>query len=135
MLGHLCLLRKRTTQRPTHIGVRWSGLQFHQGNCNISECPTKKDLYAHLKDLILLDTGSTLKATFMNEEMVTDIRKSATPMKMTTNAGNTMIGLEATIPGNGTTWFNPDQIGTCMVSLTWWTNTVLLTTPNRRTPS
>jgi hypothetical protein len=29
---------------------------------------------------------------------------------MTTNTSNKMIGLEATVPGNGQTWFDPNQI-------------------------
>ena len=46
----------------------------------------------------------------MNPEMVTDIKVSEQPVSMTTNTGNKMIGLEATVPGNGQTWFDPNQI-------------------------
>ena len=99
-----------TTARPEGQQlVRWSGLQFQQENYEKQE-PQSDDAFAHLKDVIILDTGSTLKATFMNDEMVTNIRKSDTPIKMTTNAGNAMIGLEAIVPGHGQTWFDPDQI-------------------------
>jgi hypothetical protein len=95
--------------------VRWSGFQFQQEtgtevNEDWNEEPSNNK-YAHLKDVILLDTGSSMiKATFMNEEMVTDIKKLDTPIKMTTNAENAMIGLEAKVPGNGHTWFDPKQI-------------------------
>jgi hypothetical protein len=60
--------------------------------------------------VILLDTGSTLKATFMNPELVTDIQVANTPISMRTNAGSKKIELEATVPGFGPTWFDPDQI-------------------------
>jgi hypothetical protein len=67
-------------------------------------------LFAYLKNVILLDTGSTLKAAFMNPDMVTDIKVSEQPVSMTTNTSKKMIGLEATVPGNGQTWFDPNQI-------------------------
>ncbi len=60
--------------------------------------------------MILLDTGSTLKATFMNPELVTDIQTTNTPILMRTNAGTKKIELEATVPGFGSTWFDPNQI-------------------------
>jgi hypothetical protein len=63
-----------------------------------------------LKDVILLDTGSTLKATFMNPNLVTDIQATRTPVSMTTNTGTKKIELEATIPGFGSTWYDPSQI-------------------------
>jgi hypothetical protein len=46
----------------------------------------------------------------MNPDMVTDIKVSEQPVSMTTNTGKKMIGLEATVPGNGQTWFDPNQI-------------------------
>jgi hypothetical protein len=61
--------------------------------------------------VILLDTGSTLKATFMNPDLVTDVKVSETPVEMTTNARNKkMIKLEATVPANGQVCFDPGQI-------------------------
>jgi hypothetical protein len=64
-----------------------------------------------LKDVILLDTGSTLKATFMNPDLVTTkIKVTRTPVSMTTNAGTKKIKVKATIPGFGSTWYDPNQI-------------------------
>jgi hypothetical protein len=83
----------------------WSGLQFQQDTHSAHNNP-----FAHLRNVILLDTGSTLKATFMNPDMVTNIQVSKEPVSMTTNAGNKMIGLEATVPGYGRTWFDRNQI-------------------------
>lgn len=86
--------------------VSWSGLQL-QESCNHQQAD---DRFAHLKNVILLDTGSTLKATFMNPDMVVDIQEIESPVSMTTNAGNKMVTHEATIPGSGQTLFDPSQI-------------------------
>jgi hypothetical protein len=56
-------------------------------------------LFEHLRDVILLNTGSTLKATFMNPDLVTNIHVTNTPLSMTANAGTKKIELEATVPG------------------------------------
>ena len=87
--------------------VRWSGLQFQQDQMQEQR---NDNSFAHLRDVILLDTGSTLKATFMNSEMVTDIKVSDAPISMATNTGKKLLGLEANVPGNGQTWFDPNQI-------------------------
>jgi hypothetical protein len=60
--------------------------------------------------MILLDTGLTLKPTFMNPNLVTNIQATRTPVSMTTNAGTKKIELEATILGFGSTWYDPNQI-------------------------
>jgi hypothetical protein len=44
----------------------------------------------------------------MYPDMVTDVRVSDTPVLMTTKWGNKMLGLEATVPGHGQVWFDPD---------------------------
>ncbi len=46
----------------------------------------------------------------MNPELVTDIQVTNTPISMRTNAGTKKIELEATVPGFGPTWFDPNQI-------------------------
>jgi hypothetical protein len=87
--------------------VTWSGFQFQQDDLK----QPSTSLFEHLKDVILLDTGSTLlKATFMNPNLVTNIQATRTPVSMTTNAGTKKIELEATIPGFGSTWYDPKQI-------------------------
>jgi hypothetical protein len=82
--------------------VEWSGFQFQQQQSGT--------LLHRLKDVIVLDTGSTLKATFMNPELVTDIRVAPQTVSMATNTGCKTMDLEAAIPGFGLTWFNPNQI-------------------------
>jgi len=44
-----------------------------------------------LKDVIILDTGSTIPATFMNVAFLTNIRQSDKHMNMVTNAGSKVI--------------------------------------------
>ena len=42
--------------------------------------------FGYLKDAIILDTGSTIPATFMNTDLVTNIKVSKKPITMQTNA-------------------------------------------------
>jgi hypothetical protein len=99
--------RTPTTTRNSHSIVRWSGFQFHERDCNVQE---GEHLFTHLQDVILLDTGSTVNATFMNSDLVTNIRTTTTPISMTTNTGTKKLKLKATVPGFGSTWFDPNQI-------------------------
>jgi hypothetical protein len=46
----------------------------------------------------------------MNPELVTNIQMRNTPILMQTNAGTKKIVLEATVPGFGSMWFDPNQI-------------------------
>ena len=48
-----------------------------------------------LKNVFILDTGSTISATVMNEELVTNIKKAKIPTIMTTNAGTKILDTEA----------------------------------------
>ena len=68
------------------------------------------DKFANLKNVILLDTGSSLKATFMNADLVSDITVSKNPVGMKTNAGSKLITLQAQVKGFGTTWYDPTQM-------------------------
>ena len=44
-----------------------------------------------LKDIIILDTGSTIVATFMNDAFLMDIQPSDRHMTMRTNAGTKVL--------------------------------------------
>jgi hypothetical protein len=46
----------------------------------------------------------------MNPDLVTDIQATRTPVSITANTGTKKIELEATIPGFGSTWYDPNQI-------------------------
>ena len=41
--------------------------------------------FSHLRNVVLLDTGSALKATIINPNLVTDIITTSNPVVMTTN--------------------------------------------------
>ena len=69
--------------------------------------PTKQR--RNLKDMIILDSGSTIKATFMNPKFLTNIRKSDNPIIMQTNAGVRKIELEGDLEGFGTVRFDSEQ--------------------------
>ena len=47
---------------------------------------------------------------FSNPDLVTNVRSVATPMSLATNAGTRSVTKEATVPGFGTVWYNPDAI-------------------------
>ena len=56
----------------------------------------------------MLDTGSSINGTICNEKFVTNIRKSNSPLFMTTNAGTRKLEYDATIPGLGDVKFDPE---------------------------
>ena len=43
--------------------------------------------FSNLNDVILLNSGSMLGATFMNPDMVHDVKVTKMPISMATNAG------------------------------------------------
>ena len=45
----------------------------------------------NLYDRILLDSGSTIKVTFMNPDLVANIKPSKNPLHMSTNKGANKI--------------------------------------------
>jgi len=63
-----------------------------------------------LKDEIILDTGLTLPATFMNPDLVTDIKSSKFPLVMNTNAGSKVLNKQANVLGFGKAWFDDTQM-------------------------
>ena len=65
---------------------------------------------SYLKNVILLDTGSTLKATFINPNLVTDIITSRNPVGINTNAGTNRIILKETVKGIGHAWYDSTQV-------------------------
>ncbi|WP_427962039.1 hypothetical protein, partial [Acidithiobacillus sp.] len=63
-----------------------------------------------MKDVILLDSGSSIGATFMNPDLVTDIKMAKQPINMTTNAGEKIIGLEGQVKGFGKVYYDPTMM-------------------------
>ncbi|MGC8553781.1 MAG: hypothetical protein ACP5O7_13110 [Phycisphaerae bacterium] len=77
----------------------WSGLTVTTA---VQECGSmhkqidQKKCKACIKDLsdvILLDSGSSIGATFMNPDLVTGIKVAKHPLILTTNAGSKVLGL------------------------------------------
>ena len=68
------------------------------------------DKFIHLKNEVILDTGSTTPATFMNKELVTDIQDTKFPLLMNTNTGTKVLNKQANIIGFGKAWFDEDQM-------------------------
>ena len=86
----------------------WCGFQYKQTQATQLKQSGKS--YEGLRDEIILDTGSTLPATFMNPEMVTGIQKTKFPLVMNTNAGSKVLDKQANVIGFGKAWFDEDQM-------------------------
>ena len=110
---------RRSGSKSKNKNLSWSSFQHHafsgfQKEGLVNKQSTKKSgskRYSHLKDMIILDTGSTIKATLMNPDFVHDVRVSKRPMNMGTNAGNKRMNLEATVPDMGPgCYFDPEWV-------------------------
>ena len=55
--------------------------------------------FDYLHDKFILDSGSTLRATIKNQDLVINIRKSDDPINMVTNASNKLMDFDGNIPG------------------------------------
>ena len=66
--------------------------------------------FTNLKDVFILDSGSTIDGTIMNPDFVTNVRPSKSPIGMTTNVGAKLLNIEAEVPGFGRVWFDPEQM-------------------------
>ena len=63
-----------------------------------------------MKTKFILDTGSTIGATVMNPDLVTNIRPSEKPLLMSTNAGTKRLSLDAGVDGFGVAKFDNEQL-------------------------
>ncbi|MGC9293591.1 MAG: hypothetical protein ACP5EP_12880, partial [Acidobacteriaceae bacterium] len=93
----------------------WSGYQLHVATMtkDMSGAAVHKQCATHhkgMKDVILLDSGSSIGATFMNPDLVTDIKMAKQPINMTTNAGEKLIGLEGQVKGFGKVYYDPTMM-------------------------
>ena len=66
--------------------------------------------FAYLKNAIILDTGSTIPGTFMNKDLVKNIKLSPRPITMKTNGGSKTMTMEGTVGGFGKAYFDPSQM-------------------------
>ena len=49
-------------------------------------------------------------ATFMNPDLITDIKKSEDTLVMNTNSGQKIINQQGEVPGFGMAWFDENQM-------------------------
>src|SRR5210317_1986933 len=70
-----------------------------------------KNKESYLDDEIILDTGSTIKATFKNKNLLANISKSTAPILMNTNTGSKLIEEKGTVIGFGDAWYNEKLLG------------------------
>ncbi|MGC9215009.1 MAG: hypothetical protein ACP5FS_07955 [Athalassotoga sp.] len=94
----------------------WSGLTV---SAKAQECGSmhkqidqkkSKDTLKDLKDVILLDSGSSIGATFMNPDLVTGIKVAKHPLMKTTNAGSKVIELKGHGNGFGKVYYDPTSM-------------------------
>ena len=104
--------RNQDSERPPHWALFM--LDDDTKSSEVEEMVHKQSTvpqrFTNLKDSIILDTGSTIDATFMNPDFVTDIRVSKNPVRMVTNAGTKPITLEGTVPGFGNVRYDPSHV-------------------------
>jgi hypothetical protein len=73
-------------------------------------CKQVNDRFDYLKDVIILDTGSTIGGTFMNPALVQNISTAKEPLGMKTNAGTKTMTLQGEVPGYDKVWYDPTQM-------------------------
>ena len=64
----------------------------------------------NLKDVFMLDSGSTIKCTIANKDFACNLRDAETPMIMSTNGGEVFMDKEGDVPGFGTCYVDPKQM-------------------------
>ena len=94
---------KTTSKSSKDLKTSWSGFQcFLDSN-------QEQDTYS-LKDMIILDNGSTMDGTFMNPDLVEGIKDAESPVLMKTNAGTRAIDKVAEVNGFGEVYFDEGQM-------------------------
>ena len=62
----------------------------------------------------MLDTGSTIRATMMNADFITNIRMSDRPTMMQMNAGLKLLKLDGDLKGFGVAKYDPSHMANIM---------------------
>ena len=92
---------QRSSYRPRRNVTSFMGFQHpsEEQQCQACYMTCPEEDKVELKDLLLLDSGSTIKATITNKEMVHNIRPNPEPIAMSTNSGEALLDTLATVPG------------------------------------
>jgi hypothetical protein len=96
--------------RKSSSSIGWQGKKGKQGFM-YGTCLTQNgngDSEEDLKDVILLDTGSTIGATIANPDLITNLKATSSPLQMATNAGTKTLNLKGDVIGFGKAWYDPD---------------------------
>jgi hypothetical protein len=89
----------------------WVALQFSNDQAHARGLvPIQNGKWASLADKIILDTGSTISASIMNQDFINDIRPAKKPLTMTTSAGSKRLDAIGSVPGFGNAYFDPSGI-------------------------
>ena len=94
----------------------WSGFQGYNNVATNNTTAGKDSInmntinYTNLKDVFILDSGSTIDGTIMNPNFVINVCPSQSPIGMMTNVGAKTLTVEAEVPGFGQVWFDPEQM-------------------------
>ena len=67
-----------------------------------------------MRNKFLLDTGSTICATVMNKNLITNIRASKKPTIMSTNAGSKVLKVDGDVKGFGVAKYDPTHMANIM---------------------
>ena len=81
--------------------MSWDSFPSHM---EITTCHSEKMTICEQRT-ILLDSGSTM-SIFYDKSLVYDVRKSEHPVKITTNAGSSIVTKQAMVPRFGRVWFD-----------------------------
>ena len=100
--------RSKSDNKKSGLKVGWCTFQSAALKATTLKQTNKTE--SKFKNEIILDTGSTLPATFMSPDMVTNIKDSRYPLVMNTNAGSKMLTKQADVRGFGKAWLDEDQM-------------------------
>jgi hypothetical protein len=89
----------------------WSGFQqCHNTTENEDMGDVQEFSNIELKDVFILDTGSTIGATIMNPRLLSNVKTTTSPLEMVTNAGTKKLFKKGDIEGFGEAWYDPNQV-------------------------
>ena len=71
---------------------------------------TQNNKYEELRDVMILDMGSTIPATFTNADFVHDVGTTDSPLVMSTNTSTKKMNVRGQVKGFGSICYNPNQI-------------------------
>ena len=74
------------------------------------QCKKTTNTPLNLNKKLMLNNGSTIKATIKNSDFLTNIRTSDNPIVRSTNAGYKKMGLNGDLPGIGVVKYDGKQL-------------------------